>query len=152
MTRMLPIAAAFIAVLNLSAMAAPKQNFGPTQAQAVPVAFDGDQSHVLERKAQKYGINPNLLCAALSVEVQRLESKRWAKDPQVFEWMAEQAARVLRHVSEKADDPYSVFKYYAAGEFFVDSQTKRHREAIRFASQADALFRRLEKAHPWRGQ
>jgi hypothetical protein len=153
MTRILNTIATISAVLAISARGAPLQNFGPVRSKpAAPIAFSTDQVRLLDRKAAKYGINPNLLQATLTVELQRLDSKGGSDDPQVFEWMAEQSSRVLRHLLETTDDAYSVLKYYAAGGVFPESQTGRHRAAVQFASQADAIFRRLQKEHPWKSR
>jgi len=107
-----------------------------------------DQRGVLQRKAQKFGLNPNLLESVVVLERQRAKSEVLL-ELETFEWLTEQSARVLRHVLKRTQDLKAVLRAYAAGSFAPDDASPS--SVVEFAKAAHRHFQKLEKERPWDG-
>ncbi|MBM3395929.1 MAG: hypothetical protein FJY37_15130 [Betaproteobacteria bacterium] len=97
------------------------------------------------RKAQLYGLNPNLLRAVLDTEL-RVGASQQPEELEQFAWLAENAARVLRHCLDRKRRIDWALHYYAAGSF---NPAKVGDRELRFASDAIKLFQALEAQQPW---
>ena len=113
------------------------------------VALTKEERVILVRKAHKYGINPNLLEAIVTLEC-RAARKNVASDPQAFTWLSEQSARVVHHVLTKTKDLKAVLRYYAAGSFSPEDSSPAAVSA--FVKESRRLFQQLEKVRPWDGR
>ena len=107
-----------------------------------------DQQSILQRKAQKFGLNPNLLETVVVLERQRAKSEV-PLDHETFEWLTEQSARVLRHVLKKTQNLKAVLRAYAAGSFAPDDASPA--SVAEFSKAAYRHFHRLEEERPWDG-
>ena len=124
---------------------AGKQATMPERSPSGPITFSSAQAESITRKAQLYGVNPNLLRAVLDAEL-RLGGGQRPEEPEQFGWLAESAARVLRHCLDRKRRTDWALHCYAAGSF--DSAKVGDRE-LRFASDAIKLFQALEAQQPW---
>lgn len=128
-----------------TSLPAGKQATSPARSKPGPFPFSPAQAESIKRKAQLYGLNPNLLRAVLDTEL-RLGASQRPEEPEQFAWLAENAARVLRHCLDRKRRTDWALHYYAAGSF--DPAKVGDRE-LRFASDAIKLFQALEAKQPW---
>ncbi len=112
--------------------------------------FSTARQAVIDRKARKFGLNPNLITAALSVEEARGESNL-LRDPDIFEWAAENCGRRLAVAAGRSNRARTVFYIYAVLGKHGSSPTNRE-SAKRFARRAERTFRYLERKTPWKRQ
>ncbi len=122
-----------------------KQATTSDRSKSGPIVFSPAQAESITRRAQLYGINPNLLRAVLDTEL-RLSAGQTADEPEQFAWLVENTARVLRHCLDRKRRTDWALQYYAAGSF--DPAKVGGRE-LRFASDAIKLFQALEAQQPW---
>lgn len=109
--------------------------------------FSPSQESVIDRKARKYGLNPNLITAALAVEDARGETDL-LRDPDVFEWAAENCGRRLTVAATRSKRVRTVFYIYAVLGKDDDDLTVKE-QAKRFARRAERAFEKLEEEAPW---
>lgn len=126
-------------------LSAGKQATSPERFKPGPIIFSPAQAESIMRKAQLYGLNPNLLRAVLDTEL-RVGASQQPEESEQFAWLAENAARVLRHCLDRKRRTDWALHYYAAGSF--DPAKVGDRE-LRFASDAIKLFQALEAKQPW---
>ena len=106
-----------------------------------------DLDSIVNRKARKYGVNPNLIHAVVHAELAR--SGRKHIDDRGIEWIVEQVAKVLHHVLRKTSSISLAIDYYATGTFKLSQDIDE--ETRRFASAVVSDFRRREKTNRWHG-
>jgi len=138
--RLIQLAIPFLFV-PVMCLAAPR-----TEAAKEEISL-GEQV-IVQRKAQKFGLNPNLLETVVALERQRSKSKI-PLDHASFEWLTEQSARVLRHVLKRTQDLRAVLRAYAAGSFAPDDASPA--SVAEFVKAGRRLFQKLEKERPWSG-
>jgi hypothetical protein len=124
---------------------AGKQATSSERSKPDPIALTPAQAESITRKAQLYGINPNLLRAVLDTELRLGDGQRFEESEQ-FAWLAENAARVLRHCLDRKRRTDWALHYYAAGSF--DPAKVGDRE-LRITADAVKLFQALEAKQPW---
>jgi hypothetical protein len=100
------------------------------------------QNDIVDRKARKYGVNPNVLRAILIVEQQRSEDRSLAQ-VEVCEWAMENSARIVAHLGTNFGTPYTVFLSYATGRPVYAGNGDSTAE--QFARRANRVFNQLEK-------
>jgi len=128
-----------------TSLPASEQATPPEYSKAGPITFSPAQAESIMRKAQLYGLNPNLLRAVLDTEL-RVSASQQPEEPEQFAWLAENTARVLRHCLDRKHRIGWALHAYSAGSF--DPAKVGDRE-LRFASDAIKLFQALEAKQPW---
>ncbi|MDA1349397.1 MAG: hypothetical protein O3A47_11130 [Chloroflexi bacterium] len=137
-----------ILLLAVHTLIGPATSEADRLDQSLDPSFSAEQLAIIQRKGRKYGLNPNLITAALAVEEAQGESVAF-RETRILEWAAENCGRRLTVCTDRERSAYRVLRLYA--ELGQDNQNPATSvNAKRFAKRATRIFNAMEKETPWK--